>query len=398
MSASVVWKYYTLKSEGSPTASCNVCKAEVPRGGTSRASFNTTNLIRHLKTKHKQTYSEYVAATEAAAALRQPTLKETFKNKEKLSENSDRAKAITAAIAEFMALDDQPLSVVANPGFRRLMEVLEPRYVLPSRHYFTEKALPAAHKKLRDHVQEQLANVPAIGFTTDIWSSSVCPMSLLSFTAQWIDASFTLQRVTLHTQDFRGSHTAERIGEAIQGMLDSWGIDKSRVHVIVRDNARNMKKAMDDMEITSLGCLAHTLQLAVHEGLLSQRSVVDTLATARKIIGHFKHSPLAYSRLEDIQRELKMDVKRLQQDVQVRWNSSLYMLESILEQKRALLVYAGSYNLPAALTATQWTLMEKTAQVLAPFEELTKDVSKATASAADVIPAITGEVILFTIL
>ncbi|XP_057694491.1 zinc finger BED domain-containing protein 4-like [Corythoichthys intestinalis] len=270
------------------------------------------------------------------------------------------------------------------------MEILEPRYALPSRQHFTNKALPAAQKRLRDHIQEKLKDVPAVGFTTDIWSSSVCPLSLISFTAQWIDPSFNLQRVTLHTQDFRGSHTAERVREAIEGMLNSWGIDKSRVHVIVRDNARNLKKAMDDMEMKSVGCLAHTLQLAVHDGLLSQRSVVDTLATARKIIGHFKHSPLAYSRLEDIQRELKMDVKRLQQDVQVRWNSSLYMLQSILEQKRALLVYSGSYNLPATLTTTQWTLMEKTAEVLVPSEELTKDVSMATASAADVIPAITA--------
>lgn len=66
------------------------------------------------------------------------------------------------------------------------------------------------------------------------------------------------------------------------------------------------------------------------------------------------------------------------------------MLQSILELKRALSVYAADHNLPATLTANQWTLMEKTAEVLAPFEELTRDVSKETATAADVIPAITG--------
>lgn len=62
-------------------------------------------------------------------------------------------------------------------------------------------------------------------------------------------------------------------------------------------------------------------QLCVHEGLLSQCSVTETLANARKIVGHFKHSPLAYSRLEDIQMDLNMDIKRLQQDVQVRFLS-----------------------------------------------------------------------------
>nr|XP_054604940.1 zinc finger BED domain-containing protein 4-like [Nothobranchius furzeri] len=235
-----------------------------------------------------------------------------------------------------------------------------------------------------------LSKVSAFGFTTDIWSSSVCPMSLISFTAQWIDSSFNLQRATLNAQHFRGSHTAEHVKQAIGDMLNSWGIEKERVHVIVRDNARNMKRAMEDLAVPSLGCVAHTLQLVVHEGLLSQRSVTDTMANARKIIGHFKHSPLAYSRLEDIQISLKMTVKRLQQDVHVGWNSSLYMLQSILEQKRALSIYTADHNLRATLTASQWTLMENTAEVLVPLEELTREVSKETATAADVIPAISA--------
>lgn len=97
----------------------------------------------------------------------------TFKNKEKLPEGSEKAKKITAKIAEFIALDDQPLSVVANEGFRGLLEYLEPRYVLPSRHYFTDTALPALHQKLCDQLLILLKDIPAFGFTTDIWSSFV---------------------------------------------------------------------------------------------------------------------------------------------------------------------------------------------------------------------------------
>ncbi|KAJ8347384.1 hypothetical protein SKAU_G00287850 [Synaphobranchus kaupii] len=46
-------------------------------------------------------------------------------------------------------------------------------------------------------------------------------------------------------------------------------------------------------------------------------------------------------------------------------------------------------NTLATLTVNQWTLMEKTIEVLAPFEELTRVVSAETATAAVVIPAIT---------
>ena len=103
-----VWKYYKIESEGSVTARCNVCKVEAPRGGKNRATFNTTNLIRHLRNKHQQQHDEYTAATQVT---KQPTLSETFKRKEKLPQNSEKAQNITAKIAEFIALDDQPLSV-----------------------------------------------------------------------------------------------------------------------------------------------------------------------------------------------------------------------------------------------------------------------------------------------
>ena len=52
-------------------------------------------------------------------------------------------------------------------------------------------------------------------------------------------------------------------------MLNTCEIDKQRVHVTLPDNGRNMKKAVNDMEVPSVGSIAHTLQLAVHEGLLS---------------------------------------------------------------------------------------------------------------------------------
>ena len=116
--------------------------------------------------------------------------------------------------------------MVANVVFRRLREHLEPRYELSSRHYFTDTALPGIHNMLRQHLLALLSEVHAFGFTTDIWSSSVCPMSLLSFTAQWVDSSFNLQRAILHAQHFHGSHMAERVKQAIERMLNSWGIKK----------------------------------------------------------------------------------------------------------------------------------------------------------------------------
>ena len=82
--------------------------------------------------------------------------------------------------------------------------------------------------------------------------------------------------------------------------------------------------------------------------------------------------------------ELNMLPKRLQQDVRMRWNSTYYLIESLIAQKRALCVYTAEYDLPATLTANQWGVLEKTVAALSPFEELTGEVS--SSSASDVIP------------
>jgi len=41
-------------------------------------------------------------------------------------------------------------------------------------------------------------------------------------------------------------------------MLNQWEIDHARVHIILQDNAYNMAKALDDANLKSLPCLAHT--------------------------------------------------------------------------------------------------------------------------------------------
>ena len=67
------------------------------------------------------------------------------------------------------------------------------------------------------------------------------------------------------------------------------GILKESLHLIVRDNASNMVKAMRDGNI-DIGCFAHTLQLVVHDAVFNQKSVSDTLAVCHSIVGHLWHS------------------------------------------------------------------------------------------------------------
>lgn len=176
--------------------------------------------------------------------------------------------------------------IVEDIGFHLLLSTLEPLYEIHSRHNITDAILPKVYDGVIQHVSALVHGVLAFSFTTDIWTSSVCPMSLLSLTAQWTDDEFTPHQVILHGKPVRCSHTSQAIVGAFDSMLQTWGIPKKAVHIVFRDNAKNMIKAMSDAELPILPCTTHTFQLKVHKGLLSQRSVADAVATGLKIVGH----------------------------------------------------------------------------------------------------------------
>ncbi|KAM3843239.1 zinc finger BED domain-containing protein 4-like [Diretmus argenteus] len=402
-SASVVWDFFKVSEENILLATCNKCKGEVPRGGKKASSYNTSNLISHLKHRHRydgvlQAYED--AKVAKAAANPKPAAKETgvnvpideaFAKVKKFHRDDPRAQAITNLITEMMALDDQPFSIVEDRGFVRVIHHLEPRYIIPSRRYFSDECLPAKYDEIATLLHTLIDNdAQHISFTTDIWTCDNHPVSMLGLTAQWLDKDFKLYRAVLHSQELPGSHTADCIRSAFVAMLQRWNIKKEMVHVVLRDNAANMAKAMRDHNVESLGCMAHTLQLAVGEAVLAQRAVIDCVAIGRKICGHFKHSQVALTKLQELMSDLKIPLARLQQDASTRWNSTFYMLQSLVKLKKAIAAYGVQYKLPAGATlnANQWDLIENILTILEPCERLTKRISKATATTADVIPSV----------
>ena len=45
----------------------------------------------------------------------------------------------------------------------------------------------------------------------------------------------------------------------ITKLLESWAIEKTRVHAVVRDNAANMVAGIEKAELSAIGCTIHTL-------------------------------------------------------------------------------------------------------------------------------------------
>ncbi|KAH9637404.1 hypothetical protein HF086_012017 [Spodoptera exigua] len=85
-------------------------------------------------------------------------------------------------------------------------------------------------------------------------------------------------------------------------------------------------------------------------------------------------------------KELKLPEHRLVQDISTRWNSTYYLQERLLEQRRAVSLYIADHNKLGNLTPQQWNLMEQCIILLKPFEEITKITSSGLSCISEVIP------------
>ena len=315
------------------------------------------------------------------------TLEALIEKQKPYSIDHPRAKAISFRIAEMIAVDLQPFSVVEDPGFCRLMKELEPRYSLPSRRYFSDVIISSIHVNVNHLVTQLLSSTNFVSLTTDIWSSDNSHHSFMSLVAHFIIDSMEKKDLMLRCWKFDESHTAENISSNILSHIQSWDIEEKLV-CVVRDNAANMITGMCVDNIPSLSCLAHSLQLIIKDGIFQQPSVQQLLISARSIIGYYHHLNTAFHTFQQMQEQLGLPKHLLIQDVSTCWNSSFYMLQRLIEQKRAITVTSTECQPPSELRAQQWTLAEKVVKILVAFEEATCEISGNYASASVIIPII----------
>lgn len=414
-----VWTFFD-ELDDSSKVKCNQCQAVISRGGTGKKA-NTTSMTNHIKYKHpqlvpqlgsvvkclsenpspspSQSQTEELPASSASlptpstSSLSEVSLSQTYqRNIEESfvvqwSQDDARSKDISIAIGEMIALDNQPLSIVENTGFRNLMKKLKPKYNLPSRKYLTENIIPHLYEETRSTIRKGVLSATVISVTTDLWTNINNMESFISFTAHWLDDSFKFNHAVLQMKHFPESHTAEHIKNCLEEIPTLWNINATKIHGIVRDNGRNVAKAIDDSIFLGVPCFIHTLQLAIKTAL-KHDTLAQILTKSRRIVTHFNHSGLAQSKLRDLRKELNLPDHQLVQDVVTRWNSSYYMISRLLEQKRAVSLYLAETSAVnfENLSTQEWEFLEKSLELLKPFEEITKIISSSCSSISEVIP------------
>uniref|UniRef100_A0A915JZP6 Uncharacterized protein n=1 Tax=Romanomermis culicivorax TaxID=13658 RepID=A0A915JZP6_ROMCU len=121
-------------------------------------------------------------------------------------------------------------------------------------------------------------------------------------------------------------YTGENVGQKMSEKLQENKVFE-KTQMISQDSGSNMVAGFGIFDLPSLPCLAHIIQNVVNnDGLGKSDSVIGKLlATARKLVSHFKHSPKATENLKKFQKALLLSDKghHLLRAELTRWNTQI---------------------------------------------------------------------------
>ncbi|XP_077595433.1 lethal(3)malignant brain tumor-like protein 2 isoform X2 [Stigmatopora nigra] len=195
---SAVWNFYSVHPSDAKFATCNKCHVSIICGCIVAKTFNTTNLIRHLKKKHWAEYEEFLKLTEKKADLR-ATVK-------RLAEILTEPQT-TVNIPQKMELnskDNQSASVEEDNKFPCLLSHLDPQNVVPELEHSTESSLTKKPKLTKPRPATQDASMKVFNWAEYLDKESSLGVSVSCFRHvpmcfQWDDINVGMKVEVLNT-------------------------------------------------------------------------------------------------------------------------------------------------------------------------------------------------------
>ncbi|XP_075797007.1 lysine-specific demethylase 5A isoform X4 [Pelodiscus sinensis] len=350
---SAAWNHFTKISED--TVKCKLCSAEL------RYARSTGSMLNHLKLKHPSVSRE-------TESRNQTTLTAFASGISPRRCNTQREEQLTELLCTMITTDMLPVSVTEGAGFRALMSFVEPEYCVPERHTMTlrlEKCYEACVKSLR----EKLDKAVTVALTTACWTA-LTTESYMTVTCHYIE-NWEFRCSVLQTESLADWHTAENLAAKVNTVVERWGL-AGRVLACIHDSTNNIMLTNTSRCAAweSIHCFAHTLQLAINDGL-SDTHVECAVAAASKLVAYFVHNTVATKALERKQAQLQVQQCHLIQSCKTHWSSVYDMFERLIEQKRAItavlsdsIVIKNSDARMLQLCDEHWQLMEDLLPVL----------------------------------
>lgn len=275
-------------------------------------------MLSHLKAAHDNEYSKLACSKsltckrpkladvtdddEAVTSSPSPKvygpLDVAFQRNRPIVKHSKRWTDITRAITQLITHAMVPIRIVEQESFLQLIKLLEPGYDVPSRTYFSQKAIPQAYNNAVDQVLADFKRTDNFHFsiTTDAWTSAVNLNPYVSLTCHFINNQWKLVSRNLATVYAPEDHTAANIAALMKDQLQEWSLDEKRLTCSTTDNGANMVAAMRENSWIRVPCFGHVLHNAVNQAMGDLR-ITRAKGVVKRITAVFSMSTKKRQRL-----------------------------------------------------------------------------------------------------
>ena len=418
--SSSIWDYFAKVIDDQSKVICKKCNIKISRGSKDPKKMTNSNMVSHLKAKHKDLFGEYQKKDEENNEKKRKALEElgdvgssALKNKKQKDEylqqnlaesifksktwSKDDPKVIEAdkKVLNMIIEDLRPYSDVNRGGLLQLLKTLQPKFQPKSDKYYRDM-MQASYIKCKEVSQEKIRvdNPDQISLVLDGWSQF--HHGYIGINVHYIDGNWERKKVNLGCKKFDESHTGEALATFTADITQEWNI-YDKIYVPVTDSAANMIKMFKHLPVwwDRADCGNHTLQCVIKDEIFSMPTVENLTGKCRDVAKYSNKSVLLSQALIEAQVEVSPDSPGLYlvQDVSTRWNSTFMMLERFFKLKDAInkvlempkwedKVQIKFYN-------SDWELMAKLVKVLRGFKEATEMLSSSEASISQIIPIVT---------
>lgn len=254
---SAIWNHFTIKSH--IIAKCSYCGHDVSYSGGS-----TSNLMRHLKTKHVTVPltrplvnqidslendeniddpTEMPASTSASVSIgssrivseaavgpsrsilpRQSAITQYISKPISLS----KSKAIDLQITKFIVKHFHSFSLVEETEFRNLIKMLAPNYIVSSRKTVSNSLLIQMYESVLDKVKNDLQDLTALSLTTDGWTS-INNQHYIALTVHFINSETELCFRLISCINYNDRCTSNELAQFLMATAKKWNIDKKNI-------------------------------------------------------------------------------------------------------------------------------------------------------------------------
>ena len=291
-------------------------------------------------------------------------------------------------IVKYLAHSGSSFFSIKSPALLDIAHRFLPNTPMPD-HRQIKKLFERLYEEHKATLMERLKKVEAVALTTDGWSTRRTKRFVV-ITTHWVkDGVF--YKAVLDFKFFPRKHTAVALAEHIFDVELEFGI-ANKVLTVTTDNAKNATKSiliLQKLHHTNLGtpqtlklpwhigCMAHTINIVVREGL-------DELKLVRKlrdILGVLRGVCSLNELFEETTRSLLGKRKRVPGlDVETRWNSMYLMIKSSIKLREVIDVISATdlykeYIKDLYLNKDDWASLEKVTELLKVAYDYTNELS-----------------------